>query len=166
MRPADFEQPDTSLITRCHGRGGEGCVRPQGRRLLPLSPATSWPLPGFQAYACNKDLVGEGRALPGFRAYSYRDWGHAAFSDRNRRVTGISGTPLPGFGPHLYREVGHGSAGTWGTNEPATTGILGIKGPAKPATRLGIPARNSVSNNSCNNTSTAGADFRVGGRGQ
>ena len=166
MRPTAPEQHEASLVTRSHGRDRDGCIRPRVRRFQ----ASRWflfsPLPGFQAYINSNDRMGEGRALPGFRASLYRDSEHTSFVGRNRASTGISGTPLPGFWPQGYRDVGHSRAGTWGTNEPDTTGIAGMNRAFNSAFPLGIPAGNSVSNNSCNNTPTRGAVFWGEGRGR
>jgi hypothetical protein len=166
MRPTAPEQHEASLISRSHGRDREGCIRPRARRIQASRWASFPPLPGFQAYIITSERIGEGRALPGFRASSYRDSGHTLFADRYRADTGISGMPLPGFEPQGYREVGHGRAGSWGTNEPAATGISGMNRGRNPASPLGNPSGNFVFNNSCNNTSTQCADFLVGGRGR
>jgi len=162
MRLTEIEQHESSLITRCRGRDGVGCIGRPGHFFL----ASLWPLPGFQAYPENKDRAGEGRALPGFRARSYRDWGHTPVGGRYQGHTGISGMPLPGMETHSYREVGHTRAGTWGTNEPASTGIPGTYWCPNPVKALGKRAGNSVSNNSCNNSPTRGDAFRFKGRGR
>lgn len=166
MRPTAPEQHEASLFTRSYGRGRGGCIRPRARRFLASRWASFPSLPGFQAYININDRMGEGRALPGFRASSYRDSEHTSLAGRYRGSTGISGMPLPGFEPQGYRDVGHGRAGSWGTNETASTGIPGMNRDCNSAWPFGISTSNSVSNNSRNNTPTRGSDFRVGGRGR
>jgi len=128
-------------------------------------------LPGLEAYrsglraAPNREVACEERGLPGFQAQTYRDLGHSAPGASIDGATGIWGTPVPGIEAHDYRDAGHGGTGKWGTNGPAATGIPGTNRPCKSLFLPGFLARNFVSNNSCNNTSTRGADFSVGGRG-
>lgn len=166
MKPVTTDQQFHSPGPRDFGGVGEGSVRRTIRGLRHAARATSRPLPGLGAYRNGCEGARKGRALPGFQARSYRDSGHRPVHGRDYRATGISGMSLPGSGAQRYRETSQGGAGTWGTNEPAATGISGMgRGPNRP-TPLPFPAINSVSSNSCNNTSTTGAHFRFGGRGR
>ena len=73
---------------------------------------------------------------------------------------------LPGFGAVDYREMSRIGAGSWGTFVAAATGIPGTFGAANWLIPLAIRARNSVSNNYSNNTSTHDVIFEFEGRGQ
>lgn len=151
--------PDPTLSNfegRLYGRSGDVCKEAPNRRHRIATRHAFRPLPGLQAYKLSAGGRGEGSAVPGFRARTYRDLGQEGYSRRPRNVTGISGMHLPGFEAWDYRESGHGDAGTWGTNEHATTGILGMNRPRNALALLGFGDRNFVSNNSCNNTSTGG----------
>jgi hypothetical protein len=165
MRPTGLEQHEASVRSRHSGRRGEGCTWPSNGVHRRLRSSPSRPLPGFQAYPGNKEQAGEGRALPGFGASSYRDFRHTVFGGRCLRATGISGMRLPGIEPHGYREVGHTGAGTWGTNEPASTGNSGMNRPANLLLSLAIAAGNLVSRKPYSNSPTRGDAFSYGGRG-
>ena len=160
MQPRSSKQLGHHDAPREFGRVGEGSIR----RRAPLASASAGPLPGFEAYASRGRLTGEVRGVPGFQARSYRDFGHTADWARYRGATGIWGRVLPGIGPRVYRETSHGRAGTWGTNGPAATGILGMDCYRNPAAGFGFGGSNSVSTNSCINTPTLRCGFFDRGR--
>ena len=165
MRSPETAPTMSNPVDRHHGRSGEGCESAPDRAVWGLPGGAFRPLPGIRAYKLSCRPGEEGRVVPGFEARTYRDFGHIGPCIGPGSGTGISGTLVPGFEAHGYRDSGHGGAGTWGTNEPAATGIPGTFPGPKCMNRLGFPARNFVSINSCNNSPTRVGHFLVRGRG-
>jgi hypothetical protein len=165
MRPRPIEQCARCKRAEEHRRVENAHVLRSGRGSVRSALLLSGLLPGFRAYRVGGEGIQKGRALPGFKARSYRDLGHTRVFSSYEALTGISGTALPGLRPQSYRETGHGAPGTWGTNEPATTGIPGTDRPPNPAKGLRFLGRNSVFSNLCKNSPTQGCSFFRRGRG-